>query len=113
MFSIPANALTPPPTTPEWVKFCQNLFGGFAMLLWLGAILCFLAYSIQATTFEEPPDDNLYLGIGKICQISGNSALKPQYSEPQYSELFDIVNKKGLMDLFAILRFECTMYISL
>ena len=41
------NALTPPPTTPEWVKFCQNLFGGFAMLLWLGAILCFLAYSIQ------------------------------------------------------------------
>ena len=71
-FSIPANALTPPPTTPEWVKFCQNLFGGFAMLLWLGAILCFLAYSIQATTFEEPPDDNLYLGIGKFCQI-GNS----------------------------------------
>ena len=57
------NALTPPPTTPEWVKFCQNLFGGFAMLLWLGAILCFVAYSIQATTFEEPPDDNLYLGI--------------------------------------------------
>ena len=57
------NALTPPPTTPEWVKFCQNLFGGFAMLLWLGAVLCFLAYSIQATTFEEPPDDNLYLGI--------------------------------------------------
>ena len=41
------NALTPPPTTPEWVKFAQNLFGGFAMLLWLGAILCFLAYSIQ------------------------------------------------------------------
>ena len=57
------NALTPPPTTPEWVKFCKNLFGGFAMLLWLGALLCFLAYSIQATTFEEPPDDNLYLGL--------------------------------------------------
>ena len=42
------NALTPPPTTPEWVKFCRNLFGGFAMLLWIGAILCFIAYSIQA-----------------------------------------------------------------
>ena len=70
------NALKPPPTTPEWVKFCQNMFGGFAMLLWLGAILCFLAYSIQASTFEEPPDDNLYLGIvltgkntGKSCDI--------------------------------------------
>ena len=57
------NRLTPPPQTPEWVKFCQNLFGGFSLLLWLGAILCFLAYGIQAGTFEEPPDDNLYLGI--------------------------------------------------
>jgi hypothetical protein len=25
------NALSPPKTTPEWVKFCKNLFGGFAM----------------------------------------------------------------------------------
>ena len=41
------NALTPPPTTPEWVKFCQNMFSGFAMLLWFGAILCFIAYGIQ------------------------------------------------------------------
>ncbi|CAL1298041.1 unnamed protein product [Larinioides sclopetarius] len=57
------NALSPPKKTPEWVKFCKNLFGGFALLLWIGAILCFIAYSIQAGTFEEPPDDNLYLGI--------------------------------------------------
>ena len=57
------NALTPPPTTPEWIKFCQSLFGGFAMLLWIGAILCFIAYSIQASAYEEPPDDNLYLGM--------------------------------------------------
>ena len=33
------------------------------MLLWLGAVLCFIAYSIQASTMEQPPDDNLYLGI--------------------------------------------------
>jgi len=57
------NALTPPPKTPEWIKFCACLFGGFALLLWLGAILCFVAYTIQALTLEEPPDDNLYLGI--------------------------------------------------
>ena len=44
------NALTPPPTTPEWVKFCQNMFSGFAMLLWIGAILCFVAYGIQVYT---------------------------------------------------------------
>ncbi|XP_062961528.1 sodium/potassium-transporting ATPase subunit alpha-1 [Cynocephalus volans] len=57
------NALTPPPTTPEWVKFCRQLFGGFSMLLWIGAILCFLAYSIVAATEEEPQNDNLYLGV--------------------------------------------------
>lgn len=30
------NALTPPKTTPEWIKFCRNLFGGFSLLLWTG-----------------------------------------------------------------------------
>lgn len=55
------NALTPPPTTPEWVKFCRQLFGGFSMLLWIGAILCFLAYGIQAATEEEPQNDNVSL----------------------------------------------------
>ncbi|XP_054760297.2 sodium/potassium-transporting ATPase subunit alpha-3-like isoform X1 [Lytechinus pictus] len=57
------NALTPPPKTPEWVKFCQQLFGGFATLLWIGSILCFLAYGIEAGTKDEPSSDNLYLGI--------------------------------------------------
>ncbi|XP_030605277.1 sodium/potassium-transporting ATPase subunit alpha-3b isoform X1 [Archocentrus centrarchus] len=57
------NALTPPPTTPEWVKFCRQLFGGFSILLWTGAILCFLAYAIQAATEDDPAGDNLYLGI--------------------------------------------------
>lgn len=53
------NALTPPKTTPEWVKFCKQLFGGFALLLWIGAFLCFIAYGIQATTVEDPADDNV------------------------------------------------------
>uniref|UniRef100_A0A8D0CZ49 Sodium/potassium-transporting ATPase subunit alpha n=1 Tax=Sander lucioperca TaxID=283035 RepID=A0A8D0CZ49_SANLU len=57
------NALTPPPTTPEWVKFCRQLFGGFSILLWIGAILCFLAYTIQVATEDEAPNDNLYLGV--------------------------------------------------
>ncbi|KFV49868.1 Sodium/potassium-transporting ATPase subunit alpha-1, partial [Tyto alba] len=57
------NSLTPPPTTPEWVKFCRQLFGGFSLLLWIGAILCFLAYGIQSVMEEEPNNDNLYLGI--------------------------------------------------
>jgi sodium/potassium-transporting ATPase subunit alpha len=32
------NQLTPPKTTPEWVKFCKQLFGGFSILLWIGAM---------------------------------------------------------------------------
>lgn len=57
------NALTPPKQTPEWIKFLKNLFGGFGILLWVGSILCFVAYFIQAKTVDEPADDNLYLGI--------------------------------------------------
>lgn len=57
------NALTPPKKTPEWVKFMRNLFGGFAMLLWIGAFLCFIAYTVDALYNEFPPKDNLYLGI--------------------------------------------------
>jgi sodium/potassium-transporting ATPase subunit alpha len=53
------NQLTPPKTIPEWVKFCKQLFGGFSILLWIGAALCFIAYSIQATTSEDPPGDNV------------------------------------------------------
>lgn len=55
------NALTPPKQTPEWVKFCKNLFGGFSLLLWIGAILCFIAYSIEAASEEEPNNDNVSL----------------------------------------------------
>jgi len=57
------NELTPPPKTPEWVRFCKNLFSGFSMLLWIGAFLCFIAYFIQSLNNEDPPKDNLYLGI--------------------------------------------------
>jgi len=57
------NELTPPKTTPEWVKFCRNLFGGFSTLLWIGAILCFLAYGIECYSNDDPAEDNLYLGI--------------------------------------------------
>lgn len=59
------NTLTPPKKTPEWVKFCKQLFGGFALLLWIGAVLCFLAYSIQATTFEDPAPDNVFIILYK------------------------------------------------
>eukprot|EP00118_Oscarella_pearsei_P002645 m.11136 g.11136 ORF g.11136 m.11136 type:complete len:1036 (+) comp23003_c0_seq1:66-3173(+) len=57
------NELSPPKTIPEWIKFCKQLFGGFATLLWIGSLLCFIAYGIQAGTTKNPQLDNVYLGV--------------------------------------------------
>jgi sodium/potassium-transporting ATPase subunit alpha len=36
------------------------MFGGFALLLWIGAILCFIAHSITVATHHgEAPNDNV------------------------------------------------------
>merc|ERR1712045_727068 len=95
------NQLTPPPTTPEWVKFCQNLFSGFACLLWLGAILCFLAYGIQASAYEEPPDDNLYLGIvlSAVVTVTGVFSYYQEAKSAKIMESF-----KNLVPQYAVVR---------
>ncbi|KHJ49480.1 cation transporter/ATPase [Trichuris suis] len=53
------NALTPPKKVPEWVKFAKNLFGGFALLLWIGSVLCFIAYGVDLATSDDPLHDNV------------------------------------------------------
>ncbi|KFO75001.1 Sodium/potassium-transporting ATPase subunit alpha-2, partial [Cuculus canorus] len=82
------NALTPPPTTPEWVKFCRQLFGGFSILLWIGAILCFLAYSIQAAMEDEPSNDNLYLGVVLAAVVIVTGCFS-YYQEAKSSKIMD------------------------
>ncbi|GFN73912.1 sodium/potassium-transporting ATPase subunit alpha [Plakobranchus ocellatus] len=57
------NQLTPPKTTPMWVKFLRTMFTGFALLLWLGSALCFLAYFISLLETEKGETDNLGLGL--------------------------------------------------
>merc|ERR1712115_463649 len=95
------NQLTPPPTTPEWIKFCQCLFSGFAMLLWFGAILCFLAYGIQASAYEEPPDDNLYLGIvlSAVVTVTG---IFSYYQEAKSAKIME--SFKNLVPQYAVVR---------
>ena len=95
------NQLTPPPTTPEWVKFCQNLFSGFAMLLWIGAILCYIAYGIQASAFEEPPDDNLYLGI-VLTAVVVVTGVFSYYQESKSSKIME--SFKNLVPQYALVR---------
>merc|ERR1712180_585280 len=94
------NQLTPPKTTPEWVKFCKNMFSGFAMLLWCGAILCFIAYSIQASAYEEPPDDNLYLGIvlSAVVTVTGVFSYYQQSKSAKIMEGFkNLVPQKAMV----------------
>ncbi|CAG0893925.1 unnamed protein product [Cyprideis torosa] len=93
------NELTPPPTIPEWVKFCKQLFGGFALLLWIGAVLCFVAYSIQAATFEEPPKDNLYLGI-VLAAVVIVTGIFGYYQESKSAKIME--SFKSMVPQFAI-----------
>ena len=51
------NELTPPPTTPWYIKFIEEMTGFFSLLLWGASAACFVSYSLK------PDVENLYLGI--------------------------------------------------
>ena len=52
-----------PHQTPELVKFLKTLFTGFSLLLWVAAILSFLAYGLEAASSSGDAEmDYLYLG---------------------------------------------------
>ncbi|KAF6032440.1 ATP1A1 [Bugula neritina] len=93
------NELSPPKTTPEWVKFAKQLFGGFSMLLWIGAILCYIAYSIQAGTEEDPAGDNLYLGI-VLTGVVVVTGCFSYYQEAKSSKIME--SFKSLVPQFAV-----------
>lgn len=52
------NKLTQKKRTPAWVKFIHEITNGFAILLWIGQALCWLAYGLDTT---DP--SNYYLAI--------------------------------------------------
>ncbi|KAL3101947.1 hypothetical protein niasHS_003356 [Heterodera schachtii] len=56
------NALEPPKTVPEWVKIAKTQMSGFALLLWVGAVLSFFAFFFGYFTTERPSYDYVYLG---------------------------------------------------
>nr|AFM54541.1 Na+/K+_ATPase [Palaemon carinicauda] len=97
------NALTPPKQTPEWIKFCKNLFGGFSLLLWIGAILCFIAYSIETAAEEEPNNDNLYLGI-VLTAVVIITGVFSYYQESKSSRIME--SFKNMVPQYAIVLRE-------
>jgi len=93
------NRLTPPPTTPEWIKFCKHMFGGFSLLLWCGSVLCFISYGLQCATYEDPSDDNLYLGI-VLAIVVIVTAVFSYYQESKSSRIME--SFKNMVPQFAV-----------
>ena len=96
------NELTPPPQTPEWVKFCKQLFSGFALLLWVGGILCFIAFAVQS--FQNPDDtpyDNLYLGIVLVAVVCVTGVFS-YYQESKSAKIME--SFKDLVPQTAVVR---------
>jgi len=58
------NQLTPKKETPAWIKFLKQLVTGFALLLWVGSLLCLISYGLDASD-----QSNLYLAIALILTI--------------------------------------------
>merc|ERR1711899_306263 len=71
------------------------------MLLWFGAILCFLAYGIQASAYEEPPDDNLYLGIVLTAVVTVTGVFS-YYQESKSAKIME--SFKNLVPQYAVVR---------
>nr|CAH0110867.1 unnamed protein product [Daphnia galeata] len=93
------NALTPPKTTPEWVKFCNQLFGGFSMLLWIGAVLCYVAYTIEVSRNPDVLGDNLYLGIA-LTVVVVVTAMFSYFQERKSNKIME--SFKNLVPQFAL-----------
>lgn len=55
------NALTPPKQTPEIIKFLKQMVGGFSILLWVGAVLCWIAFGIQYVSNPSASLDSVRL----------------------------------------------------
>jgi hypothetical protein len=52
------------------LRFAIDVFGDFNVLLWVGGILCFIAYGSQYSQMDSPPGDN-------VC-------FSPDYNIPYY-----------------------------
>ena len=64
------------------------MFSGFSCLLWVGSILCFVAYGFQSSQSDDPPYDNLYLGI-VLAFVVTVSALFSFYQENKSAKIME------------------------
>ncbi|CAK9806881.1 Sodium/potassium-transporting ATPase subunit alpha [Anthophora quadrimaculata] len=89
LLEVGPNALTPPEVTPEYIKFIKCMAHGFAGLLWVCAILCYILYGISMLT-EGTGGGIEWLGliITIICLISGIFAYVQESKNTKVMESF-------------------------
>ncbi|TMS10925.1 Potassium-transporting ATPase alpha chain 1 [Larimichthys crocea] len=63
------NELKPPKGTPEYVKFARQLAGGLQCLMWVAAVICFIAFGIELARGNFTCFDDLYLAITLIAVV--------------------------------------------
>ena len=86
------NELSPAPKTPKWVVFMKHMTSGFALLLEVGGLLCFIAYGMDSSS-----PDNLYLGIVLVSVVTLNgifSYLQDQKSEAAMDSFKEATNSQ-------------------
>ena len=86
------NILTPPKKTSEFVKFLKTMFTGFAALLWVGSVLCLVAYIVDRANSSHPSPDNLYIGIALVFVVL-ISGFFTYYQERKSGKLMESFSK--------------------
>lgn len=89
------NSLTEKKSTPWYISFLKEMTGFFALLLWVGSLLCFIGYALQ------PSDSsNLYLGIvlaGVVIVTGCFSYYQSSKSEALMAQFKNFIPPKALV----------------
>ncbi|XP_055920575.1 sodium/potassium-transporting ATPase subunit alpha-like [Eupeodes corollae] len=86
------NTLNPANQTSEWKRFLQHMCGGFAIVLWIGAALCVLAYVIEGQGSSDPKEDNLVLATALVVVVSV-TGIFAYFQEVKSSKIMDSFKK--------------------
>ncbi|XP_033353676.1 sodium/potassium-transporting ATPase subunit alpha-like [Bombus vosnesenskii] len=82
------NELTPPRKISNVLKFLRLCFGGFSLLIWIGAVLCFCNYLLEYGTYGEASKEHLGLGIVLVGLILV-TAMFSHYQESKSSRIIE------------------------
>ena len=89
------NAITPPKTIHWFVKFLLNLIGGFQLMLWFGAVLCFIVYGLTNATDVQ----TLALAVVLIMVIFVTTIFQ-SYQEGKSDKVMEALKKLSPTNVF-------------